>query len=77
MNKKLDRETKEQHIIKIIATNEKSAPNSFLESSTMLLTINVIDINDNPPYFITSTYGSGITDKDAKDKPILTVEVSI
>ncbi|KAK0092521.1 hypothetical protein PV326_001229 [Microctonus aethiopoides] len=67
VNKTLDREMQEEHLLLIKATedctNTPADENLFNETDDTLLkvVINVSDINDNPPRFISKVFTGGVT----------------
>lgn len=56
---KLDRETTSHYIVRVIAT-DRGIPQSL--SSTITLTINVTDVNDNSPVFSEKIYRGEIAE---------------
>lgn len=70
----LDRETIDNHEIRIIATNSESFPaNRVSENSLLTVTITVNDVNDNPPKFKQESYAVGVSEKDNRNKILLTL----
>ncbi|OAD57365.1 Cadherin-23 [Eufriesea mexicana] len=65
--KKLDREKEEQHLLIVKATedcNTVPANETFFDETndtTLKIIINVIDINDNPPKFVSKIFTGGVT----------------
>ncbi|MCP9261910.1 Cadherin domain-containing protein [Dirofilaria immitis] len=66
---KLDRETKKQHKITVIAVDHGSPP----WSSSTLLIINVLDVNDNDPYFAQLEYHGYIVRGDPSGTHLIVV----
>ncbi|CAG9540793.1 unnamed protein product [Cercopithifilaria johnstoni] len=60
LRSKLDRETKKEHKITITATDHGNPP----QSSSALLIIKVLDVNDNDPYFAQLEYHGYIVRSD-------------
>ncbi|CAD5114116.1 DgyrCDS3263 [Dimorphilus gyrociliatus] len=70
----LDRETKSQYVLNVIAVDAGTTP----RTGTATVTVNVGDVNDNDPYFLNlpytknlyenTTVGSTVFDVDANDK---------
>jgi hypothetical protein len=73
----LDRELIDQHEIRIIVSRFATGPpaNSPV-TSMLLLTIMVLDVNDNPPVFERKEYGAGITTTDRIGKTLLQVKAN-
>ncbi|EJW84112.1 cadherin domain-containing protein, partial [Wuchereria bancrofti] len=67
---KLDRETKKQHKIIVTATDHGNPP----RSSSVLLIINVLDVNDNDPYFAQVEYHGYIVRGDPSDTYLVQLE---
>lgn len=73
----LDRETIDNHEIKIVATNLENFPVRGVSSSQeLILSISVNDVNDNPPTFNPKHYGAGISVNDNQNKVLFTLNVS-
>lgn len=74
----MDRDLFETHTIKVLASRlstwDEQQP--YEEASTILVTILVKDINNNPPIFNSATYGAGVTKTDFTEKALLTVLVN-
>lgn len=70
----LDRETVDNHEIKVIATNSEFYPTTKAsENSLLIVKITVNDVNDNPPKFQQETYAVGVSEKDNRGKILLTL----
>lgn len=70
----LDRESIENHEIKIFATNSESYPTRRpSENSILTIQITVNDVNDNPPKFQQERYSVGVSEKDNMKKILLTL----
>lgn len=76
LTEQLDRESIDNHVIRVVATNRLSYPPSPKDSAMLIINVTVNDVNDNPPQFEYSSYGSGITMMDLIGKHVLTVQVS-
>lgn len=67
MNKELDREETNKHVLLVKASVNCLQPplkNSFFNSSDntlMKVVINVIDVNDNVPKFVSNVFTGGVT----------------
>lgn len=72
----LDREDIDRHVFRVVATNRQLYPANPQPSAFVTVNVTVNDVNDNPPRFEYSSYGSGITTMDAIGKHLLTVLVS-
>lgn len=72
----LDREVIDYHSVRIITSNEETMPAlRFVSDKAMLyIEIDVEDVNDNAPIFIYESYAVGISERDYKDKILLTLE---
>lgn len=72
--KDLDRETVDRHEIRIISTNSESYPTRRPSDNSMLtIEITVNDVNDNPPTFQYKNYAVGVSEKDNREKTLLTL----
>lgn len=73
--KELDRETVDNHEIRIISTNDETynSSNTIAANSLLLIQITVIDVNDNPPEFEIKEQGIGITTSDYISKVLVTL----
>ncbi|XP_012257858.2 protocadherin Fat 4-like isoform X2 [Athalia rosae] len=72
--KELDREAQELLTLYVVATtNSETIPENPREKATLAITIIVVDVNDNPPSFESTTYFGGITPEDVLSRVILTV----
>ncbi|CAG9578961.1 unnamed protein product [Danaus chrysippus] len=62
-SKPLDREQKDQYLITVLATEDCVEPNydANVDSSTLQIHINIQDVNDNAPQFISKMFTGGIT----------------
>ncbi|CAG5123136.1 unnamed protein product [Candidula unifasciata] len=69
LTKSLDRETKAQYVFTVTAYDGGSPS----RSSTLSVTVNVTDINDNAPVFLNSSYDITIEGKTAPNAVILQV----
>lgn len=74
MSKDLDRETIDNHQIRVIATNLESYPQTRVsDNSALIVNIVVNDVNDNPPSFQYEEYSVGVSEKDQLEKVLLTL----
>ncbi|XP_007559425.1 desmocollin 2-like protein [Poecilia formosa] len=73
ISKKLDRETKETHMVTIELRDLKGGHGCL--SSTATATITLKDINDNPPTFTQSSYKTTVPENES-DKLILRIPVN-
>jgi hypothetical protein len=70
----LDRETVDNHEIKVFATNSESYPTRRpSENSVLTIKISVNDVNDNPPKFLQEKYAVGVSEDDKREKILLTL----
>lgn len=70
----LDRETIDNHQIRVIATNSESYPSKRVsENSLLIIEITVNDVNDNPPKFTQESYAVGVSEKDNLGKILFTL----
>ncbi|XP_043480675.1 cadherin-23-like isoform X2 [Leptopilina heterotoma] len=77
LKKELDREVQETMILRVIATTNPDGPNSNpREKAILKITVNVVDVNDNSPIFVSKTYFGGVALEDAVGKVILTVNAT-
>lgn len=76
----LDYETVTYHELKIVTSNlESLTPQqiaSIPEKSVLYIHIDVEDVNDNPPKFISDKYTVGISERDNLGKQLLTLEAN-
>lgn len=73
----LDRETIDVHHFRVIASRtEDRPPVSPEDYSMVLVTVTVLDVNDNNPIFESYNYGVGITTSDYVNKLLLTVKAN-
>jgi hypothetical protein len=73
LQEQLDREEIDQHSFRIIASNQdtKPIPRLVSENAFLYVTINVDDVNDNPPTFVgEKRYSVGITESDPLGKEL-------
>lgn len=75
LTQQIDRENIPRHIFRVVATNRKAYPVNPQPNSFLTINVTVNDVNDNPPSFEYSNYGSGITSTDLIGKHVLTVKV--
>ena len=72
----LDRETVDVYMFQVVAADNGTLP----RSSSMQVTINVTDINDNPPVFLDTPYSGTIPEDASSDGgvsiPLLTISTS-
>lgn len=74
LTKDLDRESVDRHEIRIISTNLESYPTRTpSDNSLLIIEITVNDVNDNPPTFQYKNYAVGVSEKDNRDKTLLTL----
>lgn len=74
LKKELDRETVDNHQIRIICTNSENLPaRRPTENQILTVDITVNDVNDNPPTFQYTNYAVGVSEKDAIGKTLLTL----
>ncbi|KAG5678221.1 hypothetical protein PVAND_007913 [Polypedilum vanderplanki] len=79
LNEQLDREEINHHSIRIIATNLETKPDIRFVTDNALLIVSceVIDVNDNPPTFIKKYYVAAVSDKDERGlKEIIKLEAT-
>lgn len=74
----LDRESVENHSIRIIASNEEEMPpiRFVSEKSMLYINITVEDVNDNPPSFLYKSYATGISESDNLGRILITLEAN-
>lgn len=72
LKQSLDRETKDQYIFTITAYDGGSPP----KSSTLSVTVDVTDLNDNAPVFLNSSYSATVDSKASLNKVILRVSAT-
>lgn len=70
LKKQPDREEVEKHKFKVIAKDGGTHP----KSSTLSLTINVLDVNDNIPTFLSDSYESHVFENSPRGSRVLYVE---
>ena len=66
----LDYEDTKQYIFNVLATDSGSPP----EQSSVLVTINIQDINDNVPVFVNTPYTAAVSETAAVGTSVLTVQ---
>lgn len=73
----LDRETVDNHEIRIISTNSAKYPtNRVSDNSLLTVVITVNDVNDNPPKFKQANYAVGVSETDNLAKVLLILEAT-
>ena len=69
----LDRETVDVYMFQVVAADNGTSP----RSSSMQVTINVTDINDNPPVFLNTPYMGTIREDESTDGGTTTVLLTV
>lgn len=72
VSNKLDRETKDTHMVTVEIRDLKGAPKGL--SNTATATITLVDINDNPPTFTQTSYKTTVSENEV-EKLILRIPV--
>ena len=72
LSRLLDRETKDQYSITVVATDQRQPP----QSSTALLNVAVQDVNDNQPVFSLPVYSASIYEGDQIGKSVITIQAT-
>lgn len=62
--------------LKILSSNRQSIPANYDDKSVLVVEVEVLDINDNPPHFDKSYYSNGISTINAQQSTVITVSVS-
>lgn len=78
LSQQLNREEIDHHSIRIVATNQETMPpiRQVSESSFLYVSIEVEDVNDNPPTFKQHKYSTGVSERDNVGKILIQLEAT-